>query len=77
MAVSQQAWLCTKSSCYIHAIRAIYPTSGCYLPPNSCIPSRAKTTMNKKSRKRRLMMDFIELISDTTKFLREAQYLIG
>lgn len=46
-----------------------------YLPPNSCIPSRAKTTMKRKRRKSRLIIDFMELISDTTKFLRDAQYL--
>lgn len=39
------------------------------------MPSSAKTTMNRKSRKRRLMMDFMELSSDTTRFLRELQYL--
>lgn len=46
-----------------------------YLPPNSCIPSKAKTTMKRKRRKSRLIMDFMELISETTKFLRDAQYL--
>lgn len=46
-----------------------------YCPPNSCIPNRAKTTMKRKSRKRRLMMDFMELRRDTTRFLREFQYL--
>lgn len=46
-----------------------------HLPPNSCIPSRANTTVKRKRRKSRLMMDFMELMRDTTKFLREAQYL--
>ena len=46
-----------------------------HLPPNSCIPSRANTTMNRKRRNSRLMMDFMELMRDTTRFLREAQYL--
>lgn len=31
--------------------------------------------MKRKSRKRRLMMDFMELRRDTTRFLREFQYL--
>lgn len=44
-------------------------------PPKSCIPNRAKTTVKRKRRKRRLMMDFMELMRDTTRFLREAQYL--
>lgn len=46
-----------------------------YLPPNSCIPNRAKTTMKRKRRKSRLIIDFMELIRETTKFLRDAQYL--
>lgn len=48
---------------------------GAYLPPNSCIPSRAKTTMKRKRRKSKLMIDFMELIKETTKFRRDAQYL--
>lgn len=46
-----------------------------YLPPKSCIPNKANTTMKRKRRKSRLMMDFMELMRDTTRFLREAQYL--
>lgn len=46
-------------------------------PPKSCIPSRANTTVKRKRRKRRLMIDFMELMRDTTRFLREAQYLAG
>jgi hypothetical protein len=49
--------------------------SSTYWPPKSCIPKRAKTTMNRKRRNRRLMMDFIELRRETTRFLRDAQYL--
>lgn len=49
--------------------------TGAYLPPNSCIPRRAKTTMKRKRRKSKLMIDFIELIKETTKFRRDAQYL--
>lgn len=49
--------------------------SGTHLPPKSCIPKRAKTTMKRKRRKMREMMDFIEFIRDTTRFLRDAQYL--
>lgn len=49
--------------------------AGAYLPPNSCIPRRAKTTMKRKRRKSKLMIDFMELIKDTTKFRSEAQYL--
>ena len=46
-----------------------------YLPPKSCMPSRANTTMKRKRRKMREMMDFMEFIRDTTRFLRDAQYL--
>lgn len=31
--------------------------------------------MNRKSRNNRLMMDFMELRRETTRFLRDAQYL--
>lgn len=46
-----------------------------YWPPKSCIPKSAKTTMNRKRRNNRLMMDFMELRRETTRFLRDAQYL--
>ena len=46
-----------------------------YWPPKSCIPKRAKTTMNRKRRNNRLMMDFMELRRETTRFLSDAQYL--
>ena len=44
-------------------------------PPNSCMPNRAKTTMKRKRRNSRLMIDFMELSRDTTRFLNEFQYL--
>lgn len=47
-----------------------------HLPPNSCMPSKAKTTINRKRRKSKLMIDFMELIRDTTKFRKDDQYLI-
>lgn len=46
-----------------------------HCPPKSCMPSRAKTTMNRKRRNSKLMMDFMELRRETTRFLREFQYL--
>lgn len=39
------------------------------------MPSRAKTTMKRKSRKSKLMMDFIELSSETTRLRKDFQYL--
>ncbi len=44
-------------------------------PPNSCMPSSAKTTIKRKRRNNRLMIDFMELSRDTTRFLKEFQYL--
>ena len=46
-----------------------------HCPPKSCMPSRANTTMKRKRRKSKLMMDFMEFSRDTTRFLRDAQYL--
>lgn len=59
------------------ALSLIRPLGPTYCPPNSCMPSRAKTTMNRNNRKRRLMIDFMELSRDTTRFRRELQYLSG
>lgn len=50
-------------------------TIECYLPPKSCMPRSAKTTIKRKRRKMREMMDFMEFIRETTRFLRDAQYL--
>ena len=44
-------------------------------PPKSCIPSRAKMRMNRKRRRRRETMDFMEASKETTRFRNEAQYL--
>lgn len=41
----------------------------CFL--NSCMFSRVKIMMNRKSRKRRLMIDFMELSRDIIKFRKE------
>lgn len=40
------------------------------------MPSRANTTMKRKSRKSKLMIDFIELRRDTTRLRKDAQYLV-
>lgn len=45
------------------------------LPPNTCIPSRAKMTMKRKRSRSREAMDFTEFRRDTTKLLRDVQYL--
>lgn len=45
------------------------------LPPKTCIPNRAKMTINKKRSNNKEAMDWIELSSDATRFDRERQYL--
>lgn len=45
------------------------PSGELKAPPNSCIPNRAKIRINKKSRKRREMMERIELSKEMTRFL--------
>lgn len=47
-----------------------------YLPPNSCIPSKANIRMNKNSRNSKLRMDLMDMSSDSTRLRREAQYLV-
>lgn len=39
------------------------------------MPSSANTTMKRKRRKSKLMMDFMEFRRETTRFLSEFQYL--
>lgn len=46
-----------------------------HCPPKSCMPSSANTTMKRKRRKSKLMMDFMEFRRETTRFLSEFQYL--
>ena len=53
------------------------PKSKLKVPPKSCIPSRAKMRMKRKRRRRRETMDFMEASRETTRFLREDQYLGG
>lgn len=48
-----------------------------HCPPKSCMPSSAKTTMKRKRRNSKLMMDFMELRRETTRFRSEFQYLRG
>ena len=51
------------------------PSGTLKAPPNSCMPSKAKIRMNKKSRNNREIIERIELSSDITRFLRDDQYL--
>lgn len=45
------------------------------LPPKTCIPSRAKITMNKNRSSKSEAIDWIELRSDATRFESDRQYL--
>ena len=51
------------------------PSGKLKVPPNSCIPNRAKMRMKRKRSSSREMMDFMELSNEMTKFLKEDQYL--
>ena len=51
------------------------PKSKLNVPPNNCIPSRAKMRMKRNNRSRRDTIDLRELNSDTTRLRREDQYL--
>lgn len=46
-----------------------------YLPPKSCIPSKADITINKNNKNKRLIIDFMAFMSDVTKFRKDDQYL--
>ena len=46
-----------------------------YSPPKSCIPSKAKMRMKRKSRKSRDTMERILLSNDITRLRNDAQYL--
>lgn len=51
------------------------PSGKLKAPPNSCMPSKAKIKMNKKSRNNRERIERIELSNDITRFLKDDQYL--
>lgn len=56
-------------------LRLTSVSSKSYLPPKSCIPSRAKMMMKRKSNSSREAMERMELSSDATRLLRDVQYL--
>ena len=51
------------------------PSGKLKVPPNNCIPKRAKIRMKRKRSRSRDMMDFIELNKLTTKFLKTNKVL--
>lgn len=66
--------LCEKESKFVLGLKSV--GSLLNLPPNTCIPSKAKIIMNKKRRKRRDAIDWIELRRDATRFDSAFQYLV-
>lgn len=53
----------------------VWVSSKLNFPPNTCIPSREKMMMNRKSSSSREAMDFMELSRDATKLLSDCQWL--
>ena len=51
------------------------PSGKLNAPPNNCMPSNAKIKIKRKSRKRRDMIERMELKRDITRFRNEDQYL--
>ena len=51
----------------------VWVSSKLNFPPNTCMPSKEKMMMKRKSRSSREAMDFIELSRDATKLLRDCQ----
>ena len=64
--------LCQKES---KLLRGSSMFSKLNLPPKTCMPSRAKMTMKRKSRRSKEAIDWIELSSDATRLDKERQYL--
>ena len=56
-------------------LEAGVPNSKLKVPPKSCIPSRAKMRMKRKRSRRSETMDFIDASRETTRFLKDDQYL--
>ena len=52
------------------------PSGKLKVPPNNCIPRRAKMRMNRKSKRSNDMMDFMELSNDTTRLRNDDQYTV-
>ena len=49
------------------------PSGKLKVPPNNCIPKRAKMRMNRKSKRSKETIDFIELSRDTTRLRSDDQ----
>lgn len=58
-------------------LRLVCVSSKLNLPPNSCIPSRAKMMRKRKSSSSREAMDFMEFSRDATRLDSAVQWLHG
>ena len=47
------------------------------VPPNSCIPNKAKISINRNSSNNKDMIDLMELSNEITRLRSEDQYLEG
>lgn len=56
-------------------LRRTSTSSKSYLPPKSCMPSKAKMVMKRKSSSSREAMEQTELSRDATRLLSDVQYL--
>lgn len=65
---------CGKES---KVLRLVCVSSKLNLPPNSCMPSRAKMMRKRKRRSKREAMDFIEFSNDATRPDKAVQCLRG
>lgn len=65
--------LCQKLSKLLRGLSVVLSKSN--LPPNTCIPSRAKITMKRNNSNSSDAMDWMELSSEATRLDKDLQYL--
>jgi hypothetical protein len=65
--------LCQKLSKLLRGLSVVLLKSN--LPPNTCIPRRAKITMKRNSSNSSDAMDWMELSSEATRLDKDRQYL--
>ena len=69
-------WNTVKSALVIESKFDVgLPSIKLKLPPNNCIPSKAKMKMKRKRSRRRERMEEMALVRATTRLRREDQYL--
>ena len=66
--------LCQKLSKLLRGFSAVLSLKS-NLPPNTCIPSRAKITMKRNNSNSSDAMDWMELSSEATRLDKDRQYL--